>query len=119
MAAVAPVLVFITPGVPVVKWEAANTADGASAYALSGRLGSNAAIQVAGTFGGATVKLQVSVDGVTYFDLSDIEGNPISATAAGIFEFSTSAVYIKPDISGGTADDLDIFVVLRGPASNS
>lgn len=119
MAAVSPNIVFITPGIPVVKWEAANSTDGASAYALNGRLGLSAAIQVVGTFGGATVKLQVSVDGVTYYDLSDTAGNPISATAAGIFEFSTSAVYIKPDISGGTGDDLDIFVALRGPASNT
>lgn len=119
MAAVAPALASTSDGVPYILWEGVTTADGATAYTLSRRLGLNASVQIDGTFGGATVKLQASNDGTTFFDLSDVEGTAISATAAAIFEFGTSAIYVKPDVSGGTADAVDIILVLRGPASNT
>jgi hypothetical protein len=69
-----------------------------------------ASVQIGGTFGGATVVLQGSNDGVTYTTLKDVTGTNISATSAGYFEFSSGAAFIKPSISGGTGDSINVTV---------
>jgi len=69
-----------------------------------------ASVQVRGTFGGATVVLQGSNDGVTYSTLKDLQGNALSFTAAGYAEFSSAAEFLKPSISGGTGDSIDILI---------
>lgn len=71
-------------------------------------------IQALGTFGGATVKLQGSNDGSNWVDLEDLQGDAIGLTAAGAAEFSTSMAYLRPLATGGTSDDLDVYVCLRG-----
>jgi hypothetical protein len=38
----------------------------------------------------------------------------VAATAAGLFEFTTAAMYIRPVITGGSANAVDVIVVLRG-----
>ena len=38
----------------------------------------------------------------------------ISATANALFEFTTAAMYIRPVITGGAANAVDVTVVLRG-----
>ena len=68
------------------------------------------------SFGGATVKLQVSNDNTTYFDVKDTGATTVSATAAAIFNFSSAAIYFRPAITGGTGDAVDIYLVLRGNA---
>ena len=69
-----------------------------------------ASVQVSGTIGGATIALQGSNDGVTYTTLKDTAGSPLSFAAAGYAEFSSAAAFIKPSISGGTGDSLNIIV---------
>lgn len=69
-----------------------------------------ASVQVSGTFGGATVVLQGSNDGTTYATLNDLQGNALSFTSAGYAEFSSGAAFIKPSISGGTGDSLNVVV---------
>lgn len=119
MATVSPVLLRTAEGVPYILWENIATGDTLTAYAVQGRLALNASVQFAGTFGGATAKLQTSNDGTTYADIKDVHGTTVSSTAAGQFEFSRSAIYLRPAISGGTGDAVDVYLVLRGPASNS
>lgn len=75
--------------------------------------GSLAAIQATGTFGSATVTLSGSLDGTTYFSLSDVTGTAISLTANGYAELSTAALYIKPAITGGTGDSVTVVMVVR------
>jgi hypothetical protein len=116
VALISPSKVGLT-GIPVVVWSGLNTADTVEPLVIPSRTGSRAAVQIGGDFGGATVKIQVSNDGITYFDLSDVDGDPVSATANAIFEISTSAVFIRPDVSGGSEDDIDVTLCLRGPAS--
>ena len=72
------------------------------------------AIQVVGTFGGSSVTLQGSNDKTNWIDIKDRDGTLIATTAAGGAEFSTSYLYLRPLVTGGTSDDLDIFIVLRG-----
>lgn len=73
-----------------------------------------AAVTFGGTFGGATAVLQGSIDGVTYATLTDLAGNAISATAAKVQEFTSSVLYIKPSVTGGTGDNVDVVVAFRG-----
>jgi hypothetical protein len=56
----------------------------------------------------------VSNDGTTFFAMKDLGGTVISATAAALFEFTTAAMYIRPVIAGGSANAVDVIVVLRG-----
>lgn len=75
-----------------------------------GGLGS---VQFEGTFGGATVVLQVSNDATNWHTVSDVFGNDVSVTAAAIKEISTGALYVRPSISGGTSDAVDVTLVMR------
>lgn len=95
-------------------WADAATGDTISPLGVAGAAGVAGAVQFGGTFGGATAKLQASNDGTTYFDMKDMNGVVISATAAALFEFSTAAVYLRPAVSGGTADAVDVTLMLRG-----
>lgn len=65
--------------------------------------------QAYGTFGGGTAKLQGSNDGTNWADL-DIAGSStaLAFTAAGGAEFAASCRYIRPLVTGGTGDDIDI-----------
>jgi hypothetical protein len=96
------------------QWAAFSTADTAVSVRLENMQGLAGAIQVTGTFGGATIVLQVSNDGTNWATLKDGTGTNISITSAGMSEFSTAALYLRPSSSGGTADDVTVTVVLRG-----
>lgn len=115
MATVTPAIDTAVAGVPRLIWEGAATGDTLTPYIVTQQHGLAASVQVVGTFGGATVTLQVSNDGTNWADASDVLGNAVSLTATGYFELSLSAAYIRPAISGGTGDDVDVIVVLRGP----
>jgi hypothetical protein len=94
-------------------WTPIATVDTLTGISIGGNLAIRGSVQFSGTFGAATVKLQVSNDGTTYFDMKDISGTVISATAAGHFEFETAAAYLRPAISGGTADAVTVTTALR------
>ncbi len=38
----------------------------------------------------------------------------ITTTALAMFNLSTSALYLRPCISGGTADAVDVILAMRG-----
>jgi hypothetical protein len=46
--------------------------------------------------------------------MKDLNATTISATAAAFFDFTTSAVYLRPAITGGAANAVDVTVCLRG-----
>lgn len=100
--------------VPRIVWDNIATGDTINAIAIPYQAAVAGCVQFGGTFGGATVKLQVSNDGNTFFDINDLSATPVSATSAALFEFTTSAVYLRPAISGGTGDAVDVIVCLRG-----
>ena len=111
-------VVSTTQPVSAVKlytYDNLDTADSSPSAILSDGTSSIAGfIQAIGTFGGGTVKLQGSNNNSTWVDLLDVTGVAIGLTAAGGKEFTTSCVYIRPLITGGTADDVDVFISLRG-----
>ncbi len=113
MATITPAL-SVVDGIPRVTWTGVSTADTMVSWKIQGQRGLAGAMQVTGTFGSSTVKLQASNDDTTFFDMKDMNNTAVSLTAAGYFEFTTAAGYIKPASSGGTADNVDVIVVLRG-----
>ena len=114
MATITPTMTPTTEGIPRIIWEGAATGDTINAYAMTQQYGLAASIQIVGTFGGATVALEVSNDGTNWAAASDVQGDAVSATAAAYHELSVSAAYVRPTVTGGTGDDIDIIMVLRG-----
>lgn len=113
MATITPALTVVN-GIPRITWSGVSTADTMVSWPIQGQQGLAGSVQVTGTFGSSTVKLQASNNDSTFVDMKDVNNTAISLTSAGYFEFSTAAGYIKPASSGGTADNVDVVVVLRG-----
>lgn len=113
MPTVTPSIVTTT-GVPCVTWAGMITGDTLNAFTMREQWGLAGSVQISGTFGGATVKLQHSNDGTNWFDALDIRGNAVSATAAAIFEVSISSVYFRPAVTSGSANSINMIVALRG-----
>jgi hypothetical protein len=101
-------------GVVQTQWVAASTANTPNALLVKNNAARKASIQITGTFGGATVALQGSNDGVNYVTLKDVTNTAISTTSATLVDFETSVLYLKPLITGGTGDSITITVVMRG-----
>ena len=98
----------------VVNWTGIATGDTINSYAIPEELGVSGCVQITGTFGGATVSMEVSNDGDTWFILKDANNAVITVTANGFADFSTAAIYIRPVISGGTADSVNVRAAFRG-----
>lgn len=98
----------------VIVWSGIGEDDTCAPFQAPFGLGLAGAVQVAGTFGGATVALQVSIDGENYVTLSDLTGQAISLSAAGMREFGTSALYLRPTPSG-TSGTTALTVTVRLP----
>lgn len=115
MADISPIK-SIVDGVPRVTWTGiTTTTDTPLKFTVTEQWGLAGSVQFVGTFaGGSTAKLQMSNDGTNWVDIKDLQGGTISATATGIFEFTCSAAYIKPVVSGGSADNVNVILVLRG-----
>ncbi len=116
MATITPVFAYDSDiDAATITWTGLSTADTADAYGpIKGGAGQFASVQLTGTWGSATVVLQASNNGADFTTLKDRNGNNVSGTANVWFELSTSALYLKPSSSGGTADNVDIVVTLRG-----
>jgi hypothetical protein len=117
MATVSPAFDFVqaqAAKVPRVTWADIETGDTITAFPVAAQAAVAGSVQFAGNFGGATVVLQASNDDVTYFDMKDLGGTVMSATAAGLFEFTIASMYIRPAVTGGATNAIDVIMVLRG-----
>jgi len=112
MANITPTLVITDPipGVETHFWETVTESDTPLASKSGGLLPLVSTIQVTGTFGSASVAVQGSNDNTAWVSLKDISGSVVAITAAGGAEFSTAFKYIRPFPSGGTSQDLDIYI---------
>ena len=113
MATVSPVVNLDIADAPRHIWAELATGDTINALKLMGTGARRASVQISGTFGSATVKMQTSNDGTNFVDIKDIHNTAVSATAAAIFEITSSAIYIRPAITGGTADSVDVTLFMR------
>src|SRR3990170_2252557 len=65
-------------------------------------------VQVAGTFGGATVTVQGSNDGTNWATLRDPQGADLTFTVAGIKQVLEVTRHIRATTSGGAGTDVDV-----------
>ena len=114
MATIIPTTVEDQVRAAAYRWTDYSTADTSTPIKVQNMQGLAGSVQVTGTFGSATIALQASNDGTNFVTLKDSAGTAISFTAAGMAEFSTAALYLKPTSSGGTADNVTVTVILRG-----
>lgn len=114
MATIVPTTVEEQIRAAAYRWTDYSTADTSTPIKVQNMQGLAGSVQITGTFGGATIALQVSNDGTNFVTLNDNIGAPITFTSAGMREFSTAALFIKPTSSGGTADNVTVTIVLRG-----
>lgn len=114
MAVITPVRSSATLGASVITWANVETGDTATESLISGQSGAIGTIQVQGTFGGATISLQGSNDGINFSNITDAAGNAVTLSAAGLREFSTAAPYLRPGVSGGTGMKVTVTLVVRG-----
>lgn len=77
---------------------------------------SDRSIQVVGTFGGASVTIGGSNDGVNYVALTDTAGNPLTLSVAGLKQIVELPVFLKPRVFGGSGAT-NLKVVLSGRKS--
>jgi len=70
-------------------------------------------VQVDGTFGSvaATVVIEGSNDGTTYYTLTDNNAAAITGTAAYFKLIAENPVYIRPTSSGGTGTSVNVTLV--------
>ena len=85
----------------------------------SPQTGSNLAdksVQVSGTFGaGGSVSIKGSQDNVTWFTLTDPQGNALVFTAAGMEQISENPRYMRPEVTAGDGStSLTVTVIARG-----
>lgn len=113
MATITPTRSEAAYNVEQILWETLTSADTATAIQPAGLAPLAGSVQATGTFGGATITMQISNDNTNWATLKDATGAALTFSAAGIADFSTSARYIRPSSSGGTSDDVDVTMILR------
>lgn len=69
---------------------------------------SDRSFQVDGNFDGATVVIEGSNDGTTYFTLTDPFGALLSFSAAGLRQVTEASTFIRPRTIGGAAPSIKV-----------
>jgi hypothetical protein len=117
VATVAPVTSFpfeTSLDVAVTTWSALAQGDDGEPVRLA--VYSDRSIQVLGTFGGASVTIGGSNDGVTYHALTDTSGTALTLTTACLKQIVELPVFLKPRVFGGDGTTA-LTVVLAGRRS--
>jgi hypothetical protein len=70
-------------------------------------------VQISGTFGGATVVLEGSDDGVTYFTVSDVQAQPVSTSSAKRYDVTDVPKHLRPRSSGGSGTAVTVTITSR------
>jgi hypothetical protein len=95
----------------VVQWSAIGTDDVGDALPFSQY--TDKSVQVTGTFGGASVRLQGSNDGTNWFTLTDPQGNPLSFSAAGLEAVSEATRFVRPSVVGGVGAAINVHLLCK------
>lgn len=112
MAIVAYETTGTVAGKLVITWAGLTALDEGETITPQGPRSLAGCIQFIGTFGGA-VTLEHSNDGITWFPVNDLADAAISATAAGLYEFTTAARYLRIAAATGVSS-VTAIMVLRG-----
>jgi hypothetical protein len=117
MTTVVPVTTFpfeTSRDVAVTTWDGMAADDDGEPVRLA--VYSDRAVQVSGTFGGASITIGGSNDGVTYHALNDPQGNALTLTVAALKAVIELPIYLKPRVFGGDGTTA-LKVVLSGRKS--
>lgn len=96
----------------VKRWLAMAASDDGAPF--SGSQYTDRSAQVSGTFGGATLRLQGSNDGVTWATLSDPQGNALDFTSAKIEMVTEATLFVRPLVVGGDGTtSLNVHLLLK------
>ena len=101
-------------GVTVYLWETLTESDTGASQLIGGTQPVHGSFQVIGTFGSATVVLQESNDNTNWVTVQDLEGADVTFSATGLLNFSSASAYFRPSASGGTGQDVDCRLSVRG-----
>lgn len=96
-------------GVLRADWTALAAGETGDAASM-GRYRALMSVQVTGTFNTETVTLEGSLDGATWFALTDDGATPIAITADGYSHIYERAAFIRPVVSAGAGVDIDVRV---------
>lgn len=100
--------------VAVTRWSGLLAGDDGTPVRLA--VYSDRSIQVEGAFGGASVSIGGSNDGVTYHRLTDTSGEPLVFSSGGLKQIVELPVFLKPWLIGGDGTT-NINVTLAGRRS--
>ena len=89
-------------------WETMGDADTGLAVPIPS--GMYPTIQAIGTFGGATVTAEGSLDGTTWFTGHDDQANASTFTSAGGKLFAPYCWQVRVITSGGSGTDVDVYL---------
>jgi hypothetical protein len=71
-------------------------------------------VQLTGCFNTGTVVIEGSNDGTNYSNLSDMNGNAVAFTAAGLRQIVEAPLYARPRVvANGAATDVGVTLLLR------
>lgn len=71
-------------------------------------------IHATGTFGGATVTLEGSNDGVEFLPMRDVFNAVVSASSAKLITLTEVPLYVRPAITGGVGTSINLIVCAVG-----
>lgn len=114
MATIAPVVtdISVDGSVSKVVWTALTNTDFDGVQIMSVEW-ADRCIQVDGTFGGATITIQGSNDGATWYTLNNVQGTALTFTAAGMKQVVEVPQWIRPSLSGGAGSTLNVTMIAR------
>lgn len=92
-----------------IKWPAMGNADTGSGVNMAQF--PDRTFGVNGTFGGATVVLEGSMDGTVYVGLQDFKGNAVTLTSAGVVLVAECPLLVRARTSGGSGTNVDAYLV--------
>lgn len=111
MATVQPTMVVVSGGKGrVYTWTLADGDDGAPIEAVEF---ADRSVQVRGTFGGASVRIEGSNDATNYDTLTDPQGNDLSLVASKVEMITEVTRLIRPRIVGGTGVSVTVSLLAR------
>lgn len=74
---------------------------------------SDKSVQVAGTFGGATLAFEGSNNGTDWSVLTDPQGNALNFTSPKIEMVAEATRYVRPLVVGGAGSSLNVHLFLK------
>lgn len=101
-----------------VLWSAITEGDTAAAFEVP-RWSTGVLLYVSGTFGGASVAWQGSVDGTNFISLPDSSNTLVAITAAGGGLAYGMARYLRPAPTGGSSQSLNVQALITLPPERS